>query len=288
VVEIWYCYLKNTKGIKKLLLRINNLKKYFGGLKAVDDVSFDINHGEIVSLIGPNGAGKTTLFNCLTGILKPTAGEVYFNESPTPPTIMEEGTQERKGKNITGFKPDRIAKEGIARTFQNIRLFSNLSVVDNVKIGRHTRTKTHFLGAIFMTTPYTSLEERIYKTSMHALKFVGIPHKASQLASNLPYGEQKLLEVARALAVEPVLLLLDEPAAGMNPQETNQLMRLIKKVQETGVTVLLIEHDMRLVMNISDRIVVLNYGRKIAQGVPDEIKEHPEVIQAYLGDAKHG
>jgi branched-chain amino acid transport system ATP-binding protein len=257
-----------------MLLQISNLKKYFGGLKAVDDVSFEVKSGEILSLIGPNGAGKTTLFNCLTGVLKPTEGEVFFYV-------------EKKKKRLTGFKPDKVAKTGIARTFQNIRLFSNLRVIDNVKIGRHARTKTHFFGAVFMTKPYVDLEKKIYETSMHALKFVGIPHKSTQLASNLPYGEQKLLEIARALAVEPILLLLDEPAAGMNPQETNQLMRLIQKIRGTGVTILLIEHDMRLVMNISDRIIVLNYGRKIAEGAPDEIKEHPEVIQAYLGETTH-
>ena len=270
-----------------MLLQVNSLKKYFGGLKAVDDVSFDIKRGEIVSLIGPNGAGKTTLFNCLTGILKPTAGDVHFHGAPTQPSILDEGAAGSESVKITGYKPDRIAKVGISRTFQNIRLFSNLSVVDNVKIGRHVKTKTHFFGAVFLTKPYVDLEERILENSMHALKFVGIPHKANQLASNLPYGEQKLLEIARALAVEPVLLLLDEPAAGMNPQETNQLMRLIKKIRDTGVTVLLIEHDMRLVMNISDRIIVINYGQKIADGAPEEIKEHPDVIEAYLGETHH-
>ncbi len=257
-----------------MLLQINNLKKYFGGLKAVDDVSFNIKRGEIVSLIGPNGAGKTTLFNCLTGVIKPTGGDIYFHGSG-------------KKMKVTGYRPDKIAKAGIARTFQNIRLFPNLCAVDNVKIGRHAKTKTHFFGAIFLTKRYKDLERQILENSMHALKFVGIPHKAAQLASNLPYGEQKLLEIARALAVEPALLLLDEPAAGMNPQETNQLMRLINKIRETGVTVLLIEHDMRLVMKISDRIIVLNYGRKIAQGEPGEIKESPEVIQAYLGEVQH-
>jgi branched-chain amino acid transport system ATP-binding protein len=277
-----------VRELPDLLLQINNLKKYFGGLKAVDDVSFEISRGEIVSLIGPNGAGKTTLFNCLTGILKPTGGEVLFHGMPAPPSILKEGAAGTESREITGYKPDKVAKAGISRTFQNIRLFSNLSVIDNVKIGRHVRTKTHFFGAVFLTKPYTELEEQIYNNSMHALKFVGIPHKAGQLASNLPYGEQKLLEIARALAVEPVLLLLDEPAAGMNPQETNQLMRLIEKIRDTGVTVLLIEHDMRLVMNISDRIIVLNYGKLIAKGTPGEIKEHPEVVQAYLGDAELG
>lgn len=266
-----------------LILQISNLQKHFGGLKAVDDVSFNISRGEIVSLIGPNGAGKTTLFNCLTGVIKPTAGEVYFYDLSFSTSNMSA----EAGRKITGYRPDKIAEIGIARTFQNIRLFPDLTVVDNVKIGRHVRTKTHFFGAVFLSKPYKTLEEHIFMDSMHALKFVGIPHKANQLASNLPYGEQKLLEIARALSVEPILLLLDEPAAGMNPHETNQLMRLIKRIQETGVTVLLIEHDMKLVMNISDRIVVLNYGRKIAEGAPTEIKEHPEVIKAYLGEAKH-
>lgn len=201
--------------------------------------------------------------------------------------MKDSGGATRRGKKITGYKPDRIAKEGISRTFQNIRLFADLSVIDNVKIGRHARTKTHFFGAVFLTKPYVELERNIQKDSIHALKFVGIPHKANLLASNLPYGEQKLLEIARALAVEPVLLLLDEPAAGMNPSETNRLMKLIRDICRTGVTVLLIEHDMRLVMNISDRIIVLNYGKRIAEGVPEEIKKHPEVIRAYLGETVH-
>ncbi|MFC1855657.1 ABC transporter ATP-binding protein [Thermodesulfobacteriota bacterium] len=263
-----------------MLLEVVGLKKYFGGLKAVDDVSFNVNRGEIVSLIGPNGAGKTTLFNCLTGVIKPSGGEVYFHGANYDDRSDADSAERL---SIKGYRPDRVAKVGISRTFQNIRLFSDLSVIDNVKIGRHIRTKTHFLGAVFLTKPYVELEKSIEKDSMHALKFVGIPHKAGQLATNLPYGEQKLLEIARALAVEPLLLLLDEPAAGMNPFETNQLMRLIKKIKDTGVTVLLIEHDMRLVMNISDRIVVLNYGRKIAEGTPGEIKEDKEVVEAYLG-----
>ncbi|WP_296970025.1 ABC transporter ATP-binding protein [Tepidanaerobacter sp. EBM-38] len=250
------------------LLEGNNLTMVFGGLSALNSVDIKINKGEVLSVIGPNGAGKTTLFNLLTGVYSPTEGKIYFRK-----------------KEIRNLKPYEITKMGIARTFQNIRLFGEMSVLDNVIIGQHCRTKTGVFGAIFKT-PSTRKEEALVKErAMDVLKFVGLEALHNEKAKNLPYGKQRRLEMARALATDPELILLDEPAAGMNPQETNELIELIEKLNDKGKTVLLIEHDMKLVMGISKRIMVLDYGKKIADGPPDEIKNDEKVIKAYLGES---
>ena len=245
----------------------------FGGLRALDGVDLDIAPGEIVALIGPNGAGKTTFFNCITGIYVPTDGHVLA----APPG----GVPGR----LNGLKPNRVTERGLARTFQNIRLFPHMTALENVMIGRHCRTRAGILGAV-LRGPGTRAEERdTVARSLRLLQRVGLAPYVNELAKNLPYGVQRRLEIARALATEPFLLLLDEPAAGMNPQETLELDELIRRILgELGVSILLIEHDMRLVMSISERIFVLDYGRKIAEGTPAEIKENPAVVKAYLGE----
>ena len=249
------------------LLEARNVSEVFGGLKAVSDFDFTIAPGELVGLIGPNGAGKTTAFNLFTGVYQPTTGEIIFD-----------------GKSIVGLKPYQITKRGIARTFQNIRLFSELSVLDNVKIGYHTHAKCSVLESVLRIGRYASEEKRIEEDSLELLRIFRLDDKAQEVAKNLPYGAQRRLEIARALAAKPKLLLLDEPAAGMNPQETKELMEMIQWIRrEFGLTVLLIEHDMSLVMGICERLYVLEYGRTIATGRPEEIKEDPEVIRAYLG-----
>jgi branched-chain amino acid transport system ATP-binding protein len=255
------------------ILKISGLTMDFGGIRALNRLELDVNAGEIAALIGPNGAGKTTFFNCLTGIYQPTAGEIML----TPPT---------SGKSISlkGLKPNQVTEKGLARTFQNIRLFSQMTVLENVMIGRHCRTKAFILGAIFRN-PATRAEERqIVDTSYTILEKVGLADQANEFAKNLSYGAQRRLEIARALATEPFLLLLDEPAAGMNPQETHELDRLIREISTDGQSILLIEHDMKLVMSLSDRIFVMDYGKKIAQGKPSEIRSNPAVIKAYLGE----
>ncbi len=252
--------------MSKTILEMDNVTIRFGGLTAVDSVDMKIEEGTIRALIGPNGAGKSTIFNLITGIYPPSSGEIRFRGTP-----------------INGCKPHLITELGIARTFQNIRLFSEMTVLDNVKIGRHCRTKAGFLGALLRGPGVKAEERAITEESMEALKILELDHKADELAKNLPYGEQRRLEIARAMASNPKLILLDEPAAGMNPQEKQTLMSMIRKIQDKGLTIFLVEHDMKFVMNLSDRIMVLDYGRKIAAGSPAEIKSNPAVIAAYLG-----
>ena len=261
---------------KKKLLEVRGLTMDFGGLRAIDNVGLDIHAGEIVALIGPNGAGKTTFFNCVTGIYEPTAGDVKIH----PP-----GGASRR---INGMKPNRITALGMARTFQNIRLFPAMTVLENVMIGRHCRTSTSILDAILGSRKAAREEKESVDKSYQLLKKVGLADVADEFSRNLSYGAQRRLEIARAMATDPFLLLLDEPAAGMNPQETRELDELIVRTRnEDKLAVLLIEHDMKLVMNISDRIYVMEYGKEIAQGTPQQIKENPKVIEAYLGEEAH-
>ena len=254
------------------ILEVSGLSMFFGGIRAVEQVDLDINAGEIVALIGPNGAGKTTFFNCLTGIYRPTAGDIRLRGPG------------KKAVRLNGLKPNKVTEQGMARTFQNIRLFQNMTVLENVMIGRHCRTSSFILGAV-LRTPHNRQEEReIVERSYGILRKVGLAKHVNELAKNLPYGAQRRLEIARALATDPFLLLLDEPAAGMNPQETRELDELISRIREDGLSILLIEHDMKLVMSISDRIFVMDYGRRIATGTPEEVRANPAVISAYLGE----
>lgn len=249
------------------LLKAQGVSKLFGGLKAVADFDVYINKGELVGLIGPNGAGKTTAFNLLTGVYQASTGSIDFD-----------------GKSILGLKPYEITQRGIARTFQNIRLFSELSVLDNVKIAYHSHVKYSVLESVLRLGRYFGEEAEIEEKAIELLKIFKLDDKKDEIAKNLPYGAQRRLEIARALAAKPQLLLLDEPAAGMNPQETQELMSMISWIRkEFGLTVLLIEHDMSLVMGICERIYVLEYGTIIAKGTPEQIKNDPEVIRAYLG-----
>ena len=251
---------------RKPVLEIDQLTLRFGGLVALDDVSFDIKEGEILGLIGPNGAGKTTCFNAVTGVYRPTSGDIRFH-----------------GASIVGKKRFEITKLGVARTFQNIRLFPSMTALENVLVGADAQHSTGILTALFRLPKHRREEQQGHDRAMELLRFMGIAQRADELAVNLSYGDQRRLEIARAMATQPKLICLDEPAAGFNPAEKATLMQLIRKVRDQGYTVLLIEHDMRLVMGVTDRIVVLEFGRKIAEGTPAEIRDNPAVIAAYLG-----
>ncbi|MBK1788487.1 ABC transporter ATP-binding protein [Prauserella cavernicola] len=252
--------------VGETLLDIDNLTMRFGGLTALDSVSFGIRRGEILGLIGPNGAGKTTCFNAMTGVYRPTSGQVLL-----------------EGKPLGKLAKHNITRRGIARTFQNIRLFGEMTALENVVVGTDARHKTSVMGALVRSPRHFREEKEAIERAMALLDFVGIVDRAADKAKNLPYGYQRRLEIARALATEPKLLCLDEPAAGFNPIEKEDLMGLIRKIRDDGYTVLLIEHDMKLVMGVTDRIVVLEFGKKIADGAPSEIRENPSVIAAYLG-----
>jgi branched-chain amino acid transport system ATP-binding protein len=255
------------------ILEVKDLTMDFGGLRALDELDLDVYEGEIVALIGPNGAGKTTFFNCITGMHRPSKGEMLIS----PPGKQKE--------RLNGLKPNQVTERGLARTFQNIRLFPNMTVLENVMIGRDCRLSAGISGAIFRTPSTVREEKRAVNDSYGILEKIGLSYYVNELAMNLPYGAQRRLEIARAMATEPFILLLDEPAAGMNPQETKELDDLILWIRENEkISILLIEHDMKLVMSLSDRIFVVDYGKRIAKGTPEEIKHDQAVITAYLGE----
>ena len=249
------------------MLKIESIRKIFGGLTALEDVSFSIDAGEITGIIGPNGAGKTTLFNIVTGIYDPTSGKVYYG-----------------GKDITGFPPEKLARLGIVRTFQGIELFGQMTVLENVMVGLHTKSQSGIIASALKLPSHLREERHIRERAISWLEFAGIAELADTKAANLPFGKGRLLEIARAMAVEPQIILLDEPAAGLNSRETSDLAMLVKRIKDSGITVALVEHDMDLVMGICSRIVVLNLGHKLAEGTARQIQEDEKVITAYLGE----
>ena len=252
------------------LLRVSQVSKVFGGVQALKDVSMTLNRGEIYGLIGPNGAGKTTLFNCLTGLYVPDSGEFVFDDQP-----------------LISSAPDKTVRQGVARTFQNIRLFANMTALENVMVGRHARLCSNIISDI-LRTPFNRREEQTTEDqALQLMRYVGIAHRAHDLAKHLSYGDQRRLEIARALATQPKLLCLDEPAAGMNANETDGLRQLIEMIRLDGISVLLIEHDVQLVMGLCDRIAVLDYGELICEDIPSVVQKHPRVIEAYLGSGAH-
>ncbi|MCX8045140.1 MAG: ABC transporter ATP-binding protein [Desulfobacterota bacterium] len=250
------------------LLVVSNLTKNFDGITAVSKVSFSVAQSEIFAIIGPNGAGKTTTFNLVSGVLAPDCGEIFF-----------------RGERISGLKPHEIALRGMVRTFQTISLFDTMTVLDNVKVGCHGQARTHIFSAAFRTRAFFEEEVRMTRTALETLRLLGLERRAHEMVGNLPFGQQRLVDIARALAGEPVLLLLDEPAAGMNARERSELMAIIRTLKQRGMTIVLIEHDMDLIMEIAERIIVLDHGEKIAEGKPEEIQRNPDVIAAYLGEA---